>query len=297
MITAGNVRKNASALETRAKRSRDQKVIQPPTDIPRARRAHRTPPRVMAAALFKFPERIHKTRVHESVKTGAFFGSEAMVLHIGLGIREINLRMRHVQVTAPHDRLFSLQHLEKFQEIPIPLLPILEPRQLPLGIGGVNIDEEEILILGGENPAFLVMFRDREMRRDFQRPVLREDRGAGVALFHSAIPISRVMRGPELFDLLRRTLGLLETEDVWFLGGEEFEKILFQHSPQAVHVPGNELHGNKKSAGRPLHFSSAQDVTMQMGHGLASIRPVIEHEAVPGLFKAKLLGHRSGLKQ
>ena len=47
---------------------------------------------------------------------------------------------------------------------------------------------------------------------------------------------------PELLDLIRRTLGFLQTQHVRFLGSEEFEKVLLQHGAQAVDVPGNEFH-------------------------------------------------------
>ena len=48
---------------------------------------------------------------------------------------------------------------------------------------------------------------------------------------------------------------------------------------------------------RPGHFSSADDVTMQMGHGFARVRTVVEHEAKTIFGESKLFRDLSGFDQ
>ncbi len=246
MIAAHDVGENRGAFEAQAQRLRDEEVIQPPPDVPLAGRSHRTPPGVMLRAFLELTERIHKTRRHKRIEARPFFRGETVVLHVGFGIRKVDLRMCDVQVPAPDDGFFLLQLLKEFQEVLVPLLTIREAREFAFGIRGVNVDEEEVIILSGDDAPLLVVFRNAEMRRDLQRTLLGEDGRAGVTFLLGAVPIRRVVRGPELFDLIGRTLGFLEAQDVRFLGVEKFEKVLLQDSAQAVDVPGNEFHAGEK---------------------------------------------------
>ena len=164
---------------------------------------------------------------------------------LGLGIREINLGMRNIQIAAPDDRLFLFELLEEFQEVLVPLLAIGKARQLALGIRGVNVDEKKVGVFRRQHASFLVVFGDAEMRRDFKWAFFREDARAGITLLLRRVPISRVVRGPELFDLIGRTFGFLQTQDVRLLRLEKFEKVLLQHGAQAVDVPGNEFHAEE----------------------------------------------------
>ena len=76
-----------------------------------------------------------------------------------------------------------------------------------------------------------------DARGELKRAGLREDHGAGVTLLLRAVPIRRVVRGPELFDLVGAGLGFLEAQHVRLLGIEILEKILLQHGAQTVDVP------------------------------------------------------------
>ena len=59
----------------------------------------------MAAALFKFAERVHKAGVHERGEAVAFLDGEAVVADIGLGIGKVYFRMRYIQVATKNHRL------------------------------------------------------------------------------------------------------------------------------------------------------------------------------------------------
>src|SRR4051812_29895316 len=112
MIRAGDVRINRGGLQPLPQRLRAEKVIDPSTDVPRAGGAHLAPPRIVAAVLFKGAEGIDKPCFDKGVEAGALLRREAMVLHVVLWSREIDLGVRHIQIATPDDRLFLLELLE-----------------------------------------------------------------------------------------------------------------------------------------------------------------------------------------
>ena len=65
---------------------------------------------------------------------------------------------------------------------------MVDPGQLPLGVGGVAGDKPEIGILQGDEPAFRVQLRDPQAVTDRKRFGFREDGGAGVAFFLGGVP-------------------------------------------------------------------------------------------------------------
>src|ERR1700741_581547 len=105
MIGPGDFAMDEGAFETRPQCGRNEEIINSPADVPRARSAERRPPCIMAAALLEFAESVNETGFHKRGKPGAFLYGETVVAHVGLGIGEVNLRVRHVQVAAENDWL------------------------------------------------------------------------------------------------------------------------------------------------------------------------------------------------
>src|SRR5437879_3156154 len=52
-----------------------------------------------------------------------------------------------------------------------------------------------------------------------------------------------------------------------------------------------------QSARRPCHCPTAQNVAMQVGHGFAGVRTVVDHQTIAGLFQSRLVGHLGGFEQ
>src|SRR5271154_4899814 len=71
MVAVHHVRADEGAFEARAQRSGDEKIINAPADVPRARAGHRTPPSVMSPARLEFAEGVHEARVHERAESVA----------------------------------------------------------------------------------------------------------------------------------------------------------------------------------------------------------------------------------
>jgi len=157
--------------------------------------------------------------------------------------------VRHVEVAAEDHGFFLFQTFEVTKKIAIPLLAVGEPRQFALGVGNVNIDEKKVGELGGEHAAFLVVLGDADVRRDLQRTHPGKNGGAGITFLLRGVPIRRVGRGPELFDVVGAAFGFLKAKHVGFLSVEKIEEIFPQHGAQAIDIPGNQFHGGRINHG------------------------------------------------
>src|SRR5258706_6113498 len=65
MVGTGNIRANERASEARTQRFAQEKVIEPPANVPRTRACHRTPPGVMTATLLELAEGIQEAGVYQ----------------------------------------------------------------------------------------------------------------------------------------------------------------------------------------------------------------------------------------
>lgn len=69
--------------------------------------------------------------------------------------------MGHVEISDDDDGFRSVLFLESFQVSPkcdIVTFPVLQPFKLFPGGGGVDVEQEELLKLQGEDPSFLTVF-------------------------------------------------------------------------------------------------------------------------------------------
>lgn len=245
MVGAKDLGTDEGALEARAKAGADQKVINAPADVPCSRAGQRAPPGVMTAALFKFPKGVNETGFDERAEAGPFLDSETVIAHVGLGIGEIDLGMGDVEVAAKDDGLFAFQFFEVTEEIAVPFLAVREALEFALGVRDVNVDEKEIIVLGGDDAAFGIVFGHFDAIGHGEGARAREDDGAGVTFLLRGIPIRGVMRGPELLDIFGRGFGFLETKNIGRLRSQVFQKIFPQHGAEAIHIPRNDFHEAK----------------------------------------------------
>src|ERR1039458_4754112 len=138
VIAAQHIRPDEGTFESRAQHGADEEVVNAPANVPGTRAGHLAPPGVMSPALFEFAEGVEETGAHEGAETGAFLGCEAVVVDVGLRVREVNFRVRHVEVAAEDHGFFLFQLFEVTKKIPIPLLAdadVSKPR--PRGAGPV----------------------------------------------------------------------------------------------------------------------------------------------------------------
>ena len=74
----------------------------------------------MARAFFEFTKRVDETAREHPGKILPLLVREARVAPVRLRIREIDFRVRHVEIAAENHRLRAFQRLEVLQKIAIP---------------------------------------------------------------------------------------------------------------------------------------------------------------------------------
>ena len=163
------------------------------------------------------------------------------ILPVRLGIFQIDLPMRHVQVAAEDHRLLPLQFFQIREEILLPLHPVWQSRQLILGIGRVHRHHIVFRKLRRNDTALLVVLLHANAVGHRQRLLLREHGRARIALLHRIIPVLVISRQIQV-DLPLLQLALLNAENIRIHLLKIFQKALLHTGTQAIHIPGNQLH-------------------------------------------------------
>lgn len=220
----------------------DQEVVETPPDVPGAGAGHEAPPSVMAAAWFEFPEGVEEAGVEYGLESGAFLGGEAVVAEVGFRVREVQFGVGDVEIAAEDYGLGGLESAKEGQERPVPVLSIVEAGQFPLGVGDVDVDEEEVGELGGEHSSFAVMRGNADAGGYVEGAMSGEDGGAAVTLLLGGVPVGGIGGGPALLDVVGAGFGFLEAEDVGAVVLEVVQEVLAQHRAETVDIPGDKLH-------------------------------------------------------
>src|SRR6266403_2949407 len=219
------------------------------------------PPRIVSVTLREEPEGVDETGIHQILESPAFFVRETLLAAIRLGVGQIELGMRHIEVAAENDRLGLLQLRAIGEEGGIPMLESQrQTAEIVLGVRRVHRHDVEFSEFRRHDPPFLGAVAlqfigegeafcklERETVGHGQRLLLRKDRRAGIALLHRGIPVLAIVGQIDL-ELPALGLGLLKTDDVGLkLLEKRLEYPLLDHCANAVDVPGENLH--RKSPG------------------------------------------------
>src|SRR5262245_52300193 len=122
MIAAHDLRMNLGGEDLLAKRARSEEVVDSPSYISGARVREVAPPRIVSVALGEDPERVDEARIQEILKAFALLLGEPLLAAVRFRIREVELRVRDIQVAAEDHRFFLLQLLAVCEECGIPVL-------------------------------------------------------------------------------------------------------------------------------------------------------------------------------
>src|SRR5258708_17452457 len=156
MVAAHDGSMDFCTLHRIAKRGRYHEVIDSPPDVSRPRIGKMAPPRIVAIALGEQAERIDKAGVDEGLKSRALLIRESLLAAIGFRVREVQLRVRDIEIAAKYDGFGFLQLLAIGEKCRIPMLvPQRQPAQVVLGIGSIDGDHKKLGELRRDNPAFL----------------------------------------------------------------------------------------------------------------------------------------------
>ena len=144
--------------------------------------------------------------------------------------------MGNVQVAADDYGLLLIQPGEIPPESLVPLHPVADPGQLPLGVGGVAGGKEKRRVFQGNHASLRVQLRHPYAVADGKGRVLCKDGSAGVALFLGVVPVLFVA-GKLQRNLSCLELRLLQTEKVGVQGIKGFLPALAHAGAQAVYIP------------------------------------------------------------
>ena len=149
--------------------------------------------------------------------------------------------MGHIQIPADNHGLFLIQPFQVLPEGIVPFEPMVNPGQLPLGIGSIAGHQEEVGIFQGDQSSFIVQLRVSQTEGAGKRRFSGKDGCSGVALLLRVVPILGVARQRKR-NLIRLKLGFLQTEKIRLRGVKKFLKAFAKAGPQAVNIPGNIVH-------------------------------------------------------
>ena len=134
-------------------------------------------------------EGVGETGIQQLGKLFPFLVGKARAAPVGAGIFQVDLLVRNVHIAADDHRLFGVQLQQKLPECIIPGHAVIQTGQLALGVGRIDRHQIKLLKLTGDDSAFVVMLGDVHTIFHRKRRHLCKNSRAGIALFHSAVPI------------------------------------------------------------------------------------------------------------
>ena len=215
---------------------RNQYVVDPPADVPLARAGPVGPPGVVPPVPDEHPEGVHVAEPEKVRHPVPLLLRESRAVRVVLRPRYVQLRVRHVEVPAYHERLPPPEPLRESLEGPVELELVVEPGEPLLGVREVNVDHVELLQLYRYHAPLVVEPRvpDAAGHRDGLHP--RERHRARVAPPPRGVQVGQVPRSR--VDLERHGVRphLLQ-EDHLVSPGQELHQALPHRAPQPVDVP------------------------------------------------------------
>lgn len=250
MVGASNLVVDVGRLEVGAEGGADEEVVDAPTDVIFAGASPMAPPGVALFVGMEDTEGVDKALVNEVGNSLAFGGGEAGTSGVGLGASEVNGGVGGIEVAADDDGFGLFEAFEVLEKGRIPeLFAERETGEVRFAVGGVNGDEVEFGVFGGEDAAFVegIAVGVGEVggvelvAPDSFDPYwggLGEDGGAGIAAALGGVPVFGVV-GEVESSLAGLSLGFLETENVGAeVGDEGLEGIFAEDGAEAVDIPG-----------------------------------------------------------
>ena len=145
--------------------------------------------------------------------------------------------MRDIHIATEDDRLGFFERLEVANKCRRPFSrAVVESRELPLGVGRVNIHQEKIPHVGADDASFLVVLLATYAIDDGRWLFSCENRRAGVAGLDRRIP-ENLVSIECLRHLLLTGFDLLEADHIRSLGIQVIHEPLAEYRANAVDIP------------------------------------------------------------
>ena len=219
----------------------NDKIVDAPARVLFPRVEAVAPPAVLHLVRVHHPEAVRKTCRQQLGHFGALLIGKACAHAVGLGVFDIHLGVRHVQIAAQDHRLFCVQCQQVRPEGVLPLHAVVQPLQPVLTVGGVAVYQIKAGVFQRQHPSLVVVLFQPDAGGHCQRCRFAPAGCAGIALFLGRVGVFGVALRRKIC-LSRLHLGLLHREDVRVQRGKALGKAVGQAGAQAVHVPADQFH-------------------------------------------------------
>ena len=188
---------------------------------------------------------VQKTTGQKLAELAPFFIGETRVSDIAFWIFQIDELVGHIHVTAHNHRLFFLQGDKIGAERVLKFHTELDARKLPLRIGGIHSNQIKIREFRGDDPALPVKGFVPDPKGHRLRLFSGKESRTGVSLLdYGRIPVF-VIAGKFEIRLFLLHLRLLQADHIRSFRLQKFGEPLSHTGPQAIYIPGHQLHGNR----------------------------------------------------
>ena len=242
MVAAQDVSVDGGGFYSVAQTVRCDEVVDTPPRVLLARLEAVTPPRVyLLCVRVEETEGVREAGIQEFGHLGALLVGKARVHAVCLRILQVNLLMRHVQVTAIYDGFLSVQLHEVGTQVRFPLHAVVEALQPVLRVRRIAAHEIEVLHFQSDEAPLVVVLLYAHAVGYGQWRVACEDGRAAVSFLLGIVPvavISRQVKG----NLPLLEFRFLKAEEIRIQGIECLVEVLAYYGTQAVYIPTDEFH-------------------------------------------------------
>ena len=159
------------------------------------------------------PEGVCESVFEPICELSPFLVGESGVHTVGLGILEVNLLMRHVEVTTYDDRLFGVESLYICEEVILPPHSIFKSLETVLGIRHIYAHKIKVRHLKCDYPSLVIVLFYSDAVCDIHGLVPCEDSRSRIPFLFGIVPIGGISFKFKV-ELTRLHLCFLQTEEV-----------------------------------------------------------------------------------
>ncbi len=241
VVAAEDVGEDKAVLQAGEQAVGKDEIVDAPAHVFLSGVVHIAPPGVFHPIGVEGAEAVGKAGGQQVGEFAPFFVGKAGGEVVGFGVFEVDFFVGHVQVAAIDHRLVLIQPQDVVPQGILPLHPIVQADQLPLGVGCVDAQEVKVLKFQGDGAALVVVLGDPQTVLHRQRLPLGKHGGAGITLLFGAVPVLIIAVGGKV-GLPRLHFGFLNAEKVRIRLFKKLGKALVQAGSEAVNVPRDKFH-------------------------------------------------------
>lgn len=147
-----------AVAQARQQAGRHHEVVEPPAHV-LAAGVHHVGPEGVGVGLLRveLAEAVGEAGLQQLAEALALLRGEAGVFLVPLGVLQVDLLVRDIEVAAQHQGLLHVQLAEVRPEVHVPGFAVIEAHEASAGVWHVGGHQEEVGELGSDDAALLVM--------------------------------------------------------------------------------------------------------------------------------------------